>query len=337
MSGKSKGKAAVLHNAVGDDARHDQLDVIKSAETVSEALCLLGYEPVAVPVTLDLEAAKTALLSLAPAFVFNLVEELDGRGSLIHLAPALLDALGIPYTGSSTEALSLTSGKLPAKRLLRLGGVPTPDWHEKKGLLHGEGVDPDTYIVKSAWEHASVGMDGSAIIPAKEPEDLLPEILRREREMGGEWFAERFVQGREFNLSLLAGHGPEPEVLPPAEIRFDAFPPDMHRIVDFAAKWEEGSFAFSNTPRSFEFPDSDAPLLARLSRLCKDCWELFSLKGYARVDFRVDEGGSPWALEINANPCISPDAGFAAAAAQAGLGMREVVERIVNDCLRHLS
>jgi D-alanine-D-alanine ligase len=72
-------------------------------------------------------------------------------------------------------------------------------------------------------------------------------------------------------------------------------------------------------------------LLATLADLGRACWDLFELRGYARVDFRVDQSGRPWVLEINANPCIAPDAGFMAAAAQAGLTIDEVVARIIAD------
>ena len=68
-----------------------------------------------------------------------------------------------------------------------------------------------------------------------------------------------------------------------------------------------------HTVRSFELPAADAPLLSRLERLAQDCWTLLGLRGWARVDVRVDESGRPWVLEINANPCLAPDAGFAAA------------------------
>jgi D-alanine-D-alanine ligase len=60
------------------------------------------------------------------------------------------------------------------------------------------------------------------------------------------------------------------------------------------------------------------------------CWKLFDLKGYARVDFRVDQEGRPWILEVNANPCLSPDAGFSAAALRAGLTFPDVLCRIIN-------
>ena len=65
--------------------------------------------------------------------------------------------------------------------------------------------------------------------------------------------------------------------------------------------------------------------------ITKKCWHLFVLKGYARVDFRVDEQNQPWVLEINANPCLSPDAGFVAAAARAGLSVEDIIQRIVAD------
>ena len=86
-------------------------------------------------------------------------------------------------------------------------------------------------------------------------------------------------------------------------------------------------------PRSFQFPPEDSPLLDRMADLAKRCWHLFGLHGYARVDFRVDHDNNPWILEVNANPCLSPDAGFAATAARAGLPFGEVVERIVNETL----
>ncbi|HBB18312.1 MAG TPA: D-alanine--D-alanine ligase, partial [Syntrophus sp. (in: bacteria)] len=97
------------------------------------------------------------------------------------------------------------------------------------------------------------------------------------------------------------------------------------------SKWEEGSFEFNHTPRSFTFPETDAPLLLRLKELALRCWNLFDLRGYARVDFRVDKEGRPWILEVNANPCLSPDAGFLAATLHANLTFEEVLERIIGD------
>ena len=83
--------------------------------------------------------------------------------------------------------------------------------------------------------------------------------------------------------------------------------------------------------RIFDTDKEDKPLIKKLSKISLDCWYLFRLHGYARVDFRVDSAGHLWVLEINANPCISPDSGFIAAANQAGLNYTEVIRRILSD------
>jgi D-alanine-D-alanine ligase len=114
-------------------------------------------------------------------------------------------------------------------------------------------------------------------------------------------------------------------------MRFIDFPPDKPRIVDYSAKWDEDSFEYRNTVRSFEREPGDGPLIARIGERVKACWRLFGLSGYARVDFRVDSAGTPFVLEINANPCISPDGGLVAAAARAELGLVDLVARIVAD------
>jgi D-alanine-D-alanine ligase len=64
------------------------------------------------------------------------------------------------------------------------------------------------------------------------------------------------------------------------------------------------------------------------------CWQLFGLKGYARVDVRTDSKDSVFVIEINGNPCISPDGGFVAATKKAGYPFTEVLQRIINDLNR---
>ena len=323
-------KVAVLHSLVGAGTGKDEEDVLVQAAVVSGALSKLGYEPVSMPFPADTGAIAKRLRALSPAFVFNLVETVEGAGRLIYLAPAVFDQLGITYTGASTEAVFLTSNKTVAKRFLANSGIRTPHWLSAEDLRRGSPVISGVYIIKSVWEHASIGLDESATVSVTEPDELLAELQQRKAALGGACFAEAFVEGREFNLSLLAA-GDGPEVLPPAEICFDGYPPEKLRVVGYLAKWEPDSFEYQHTPRRFDFPKEDAPLLRELDRIARACWELFALRGYARVDFRVDTSGRPWVLEVNTNPCLSPDAGFVAAAERAGLDFVRVVERIVSD------
>jgi D-alanine-D-alanine ligase len=324
--------AVVLHDELAPDARADEVDVLVQAEEFERALAALGYTTSRLPFGLDLAAVRGELEARAPKLVVNLVESVAGTGRLQHLAPALLDALRIPYTGSPTAALFLTTDKVLAKHLLQLGGLPTPAWSAVGGRSCGPVLPAGEYIIKPVAEDASVGLEDDAVVHATDGAELERLMQARADSLGLEVFAERYVAGREFNVSVLAG--PQgPEVLPIAEIRFVGYAPDRPQVVGYRAKWDPESFEYSHTPRSFEFAAQDATLLDELRRLALACWALFGLRGYVRVDFRVDTVGNPWILEINANPCLSPDAGFAAAAARAGLSSVDVVARIVSDAL----
>lgn len=312
-------RAVILHDVHAALGPPDQSDTLVEAQAIASALRELDFEPETLATGLDLASLERTLDELAPAVVVNLVESLEGRGRLVHLVPALLESLGLPFTGCSASALTLSSDKPLAKRLLAAAGVRTP-------ATFAPGARSGRWIVKSVWEHASLGLDDGAIVAAA---SAAQTIERRRAEHGGDWFAEEFVPGRELNVALLAERS-GPRALPVAEIRFDAFPADKPRIVGYAAKWDTDSFEYRNTPRSF---DVEPELAASLRRVALDCWALFRLEGYARVDFRVDERGTPWVLEVNANPCLSPDAGFAAALAEAGIGYEAAIARLIDDAL----
>jgi len=125
---------------------------------------------------------------------------------------------------------------------------------------------------------------------------------------------------------MLAG-----EILPVAEIVFEDFPKGMSRVVGYEAKWHEDSFAYVHTVRRFPEDPADAALLERVGKLAEAAWRICGLRGYARIDFRLDEDGNPCVLEVNANPCLAADAGFMAAAAKAGLTPGDVIGRILED------
>jgi D-alanine-D-alanine ligase len=326
-------RIAVVHNALGVQSSPDEQDVLVQAEAVTAALARLGHTPVGLTCDLNLEAARQQLEAARPDLVFNLVESLAGTGRLLHLFPALLDALGMPYAGASAEALFLTSNKAVAKARLAAGGIATPAWvgpcdGRRLCQLPARETWPARWIIKSVWEHASIGLDAAALVAGADTAGLPERLRQRAPQLGGHCFAEAFIEGREFNLSVL--DGPQgPQVLPPAEIIFEGYRDDQVKIVDYSAKWDEASYAYHHTPRRFDFGVEDQALLRRLEAMALACWELFDLSGYARVDFRVDPAGRPWVLEINANPCIAPDAGFAAAIERAGLGYDQAVGRII--------
>jgi D-alanine-D-alanine ligase len=327
-------KVVILHSEIGSCASADEQDVLTQVEVVSGALRTMGHQTVALPFCLDLPSLSERLRRESCDFVFNLVETGGGQGRLIHLAPAFLDFMNLPYSGAGTEATFLSSNKLAAKRILRAHRLRTPDWVSlTESSLKGSFPAGTPFIVKSVWEHASVGLEEDSVVRPADMSELRDEIRKRLGDLGAVAFAEQYVDGREFNLSVLAGRD-GPEVLPPAEIEFIGYGEDRPRIVGYRAKWDERTFEYHHTPRCFDFGMQDKPLLRSLKRIALRCWKIFDLRGYARVDYRVDRHGSPWILEINSNPCLSPDSGFTAATGQAGLRYEEVIARIMGDTFR---
>jgi len=316
----------VLHQEVPHTAGDDEQDTLVQAAFVTEALSALGFAATVLPVTLNLEKAARELSALRPALVFNLVESLGGRGEFIAAAALLLETLGLPFTGASAAALFLTSHKLAAKDMMRRADIPTPPWSDRVAARTAAETVPLPAIIKHVWEHASVGITDSAVVNTPD------ELGRAAVAAQGSVFFERYIDGREFNIGLLET-GKEIRMLPPAEICFTDYPDDKPKIVGYEAKWLPDSFEFTHTPVRHTFAEKDAPLLQELERIARRAWHTFGLSGYARIDFRVDLSGRPWVLEVNANPCLAPDAGFFKAAARAGYTRDTLIEEIVRAAL----
>lgn len=326
-------KIVILYTAPSDPSRTDELDTVKQSEYVRDILNRAGHETSLLACDLDLLTLRRQLISLQPDLVFNFTEGLNGRGEFIHVPTALLETLKIPFTGVSADAIYLTSHKILAKRLLEQSKLPTPEWYDLAKLKRTPSIAPKKFIIKSLWEHSSLGIDENAIVEIDHPSLLHEKLLLKERQMGTPCFAEAFIHGREFNVSILETEKGI-DVLPLAEMQFIDFGKRLS-ILSFKAKWDDDSFESQHTKRNFSFDPKDQPLLDHLSALSLDCWDLFQLSGYARVDFRVDQNNHPFILEINANPCLSEDAGFMASAQQKKYSPPSVISSIICAALKN--
>lgn len=321
MAGR-QGFIPVVHAAT--ESRPDEIDTLVAANAVAGALGSLGYAAEIVALAPNL-GQLDALPARRPLTVFNLVDAVNGDGRLAPFVPARLDALSLPYTGCSASAWLDTLSKISTKLKLAHAGLPTPAWSEDGGEF-----DPDArVIVKPIWEHGSLGLDDASVLRGG---DAARAIDERNLRWKTEHFAESYLDGREFNLSLLEGPS-GPRVLPIAEIVFEGFSGRAPKIVGYEAKWTPDSDAYIGTPRRFGVEAENPALAAKLKDLALACWHLFALSGYARVDFRLYGEGEPAILEVNMNPCLSPDAGFSAAAAQAELSYQAMIGGIVEASL----
>jgi D-alanine-D-alanine ligase len=316
----------ICHSNLMEDAPADELDVMDQVEWFKNGLRQLGIDSIAQPFSLGMPFLEKK--GEKPALIVNLVETVNGDGRLIHLAPLLFEHFRINFTGCSSDSLYLTSNKPVAKKIMRYHGILTPDWIEVADILQYKTKKLSQYIIKSVWEHASAGMDEHEVLLYDDFE-LISGILKEKNEGKAGWFAEQYIPGREFNISIIETET-GPRVLPVAEMQFIDYPESKPKILGYRAKWDENSFEYRNTTRCFNHWDEDRILYDNMKAISLRLWTVFNLNGYARVDFRTDENGNPFVLEINANPCISGNSGFVAATRKAGIPHHEVVRNILN-------
>jgi D-alanine-D-alanine ligase len=316
-------KIIILHNEI-EFSTPDELDVLAQKELVCKACKSLGYDVSSLTVGNDIKKDLQAVESSKPDLVFNLVEASLGKSELIYFAPAILNSLKIPYTGVPLDALFITTNKVLAKKMMIKDDLPTAPFFaiNEIHLLNPE----KRYIVKPIWEEASVGISEDLIFTIND----LQKIKIIKKMSPSQYFIEEFIDGREFNISILTSKN-GPEVLPPAEMIFSDYFKDKPKIIGYKAKWNENSDEYKETIRSFNTIDNDSKLKKKLDDICVKTWKVFNLHGYVRIDFRVDEFENIYILEINGNPCIAEDSGFIAAIEHAGYSRPKVIERILKD------
>ena len=214
-----------------------------------------------------------------------------------------------------------TRTKLKTKKILIQNSIATPSYLTLENISRAY-VSGKKFILKSNSEHASKGLNTKLYENKKE--------IKRELKTRRVFFAEEYIEGKpgyeEFNISVLGGN-----VLPIAAIDFVNWTSTKPRIVDYTAKWNSDSVESRSTVRKFDFDCLHHNLLNNLKIIYKKCWKVFGLKGYARIDFRVDKNDKPYVLEVNTNPCISLDAGFIAATQRAGFTREQVLQKIIWD------
>jgi D-alanine-D-alanine ligase len=316
-------RCCIIFNEPRKGALADELDVLDQVDHIEKHLREIGIQVYRKGITKMFMEEIAILSDEKPDFAFNLVESINNKGELSYFIPALLNMYAIPYSGNPLEAIFITSSKTLAGKYMRNAGIKNPGSYfpsQSKLLKPGQ-----KYIIKPVWEDGSMGITAESVFECK------PGF---EKKLSGlddsHWFIEDFIDGREFNISILADRS-GPEVLPPAEIVFVNYNEKKPRIVDYKAKWEIDSFEYTNTVREFPADSLEKQLQKNLKDTALACWNLFGLKGYARVDVRTDSNDNVYVLEINANPCISPDGGFVAAVKEAGYPFTNVIQRIIND------
>lgn len=324
----------VLYNAVLETPRHTSKDLISEAavEDEVEAVCthlkLLGYSCVRYPL-IDIQKLVHDLAS-PPHLIFNLCEGFRGNAKKEMHVAALLELLGIPFTGNYAKSLGIAQDKNLTKRILSSAGIPTPKW-----MIYTGGTITDDIplsfplIVKPAQEDGSLGIEKRNVVRDTESlNQVAAELYRLYRQP---ILIEEFLSGREFNVSLLEVEG-ELLTLPISEISWEGLQKEGSPLVSYEAKWIEDSPEYNLTPSICPAPIHEE-LGHTLRTLASETWKILGGKDYGRVDIRLDEKGMPFVLEFNPNPDISLQAGFTKSLKVAGLSYPQFLQILIQNNL----
>ncbi len=326
-------KIAIAYNLPTLEPEHPDFvqeeGVLNSVAAFEAALLSAGHAVRQIGIAADLPSVIAELTIDRPDCVVNFCEGFAGRTAAEAHWAGVLELLGIPYTGSPPECLGLVRDKARLKTLLRGAGLPTAPFVR---IDAGETLprdplanwlDAGPLFVKPAAEDASLGIG---------PESVVTDWSALERQVASvvqryaSALVEPFIDGREFNVAVIAL--PEPRTLPLAEIEFRASAAIGWPIVTYESKWFSGSDADLATP--VLCPAVVEPDLARrIEQIVLAAFRVAGCRDYARVDLRLDREGNPLILEVNANNDAGPSAGFALALRHARIDYNHFVEKLV--------
>ena len=317
-------KVTLLHTK---DALEPPVDPV--LENIETALRANNHECNRVVVDDSVDPVIAALRKAEPDIVFNLAESFAGRSALESNVAALLNLLGMRYTGSSPAGLLLAGDKTLTKKVLTFHSILTARFATVfRGAVDWAGDIAFPLILKPPQEDASLGITQKSIV--NDVQELLKTMSSLQSEYQSPVLAEEFIEGREFYVGVLGNS--DAQALPVMELDFSGFPEGMPKIASWEAKWgddgDEKGAEFEGT-RSIFPTDLTDELTGRMQKVAVDAFHALRLRDYARVDLRVNAKEEIYVIEVNPNCYLEKGAEFATAAAKGGTEYPALIERIV--------
>jgi D-alanine-D-alanine ligase len=308
-----------------------EVGVIEEREQVEKALQHKGYHTSLFNIDGDIKRLINFIEVQKPDLIFNLCESLMGESlHEMHVA-GIYELMNIAYTGAATLALGTCLNKVRTKEILRAHGIPTAQ-HIISANVEACHIDEAhlhfPFIVKPIHEDASIGIENSSVV--YDIQSLQKQIAYILKTFDEPALVEEYIEGRELNAAIIGNE--QPTLLPISEIDFSKLPSGYPKIVTYNAKWVEGTPEYDGTvgtcPAQLE-PDVEQ----RVREVALHAYRLMDIRDYARVDIRLDASNTPYVLEVNPNPDISCDAGFARSARTAGMTFEDMIVKIVETAL----
>ena len=292
----------------------------KEMESVISILKNFFSEVQSLAVDRKVQRVIDEITAFNPDAIVNFVESVEGITSYEYCMAALYELLGYYYTGSIPSSLGNCLDKDKTKSILRSFGINTPGSLTLKPHRRFSEKDIDLnypLIMKLLDEDASIAISEYSVV--KNYKELKKHYKFLSDTYNKNILVEEYIDGRELNVAVLGD-----KVLPVSEIQFTGLPDHLPKIVTYDGKWTEGSIYYD-----FTKPKCPADLPKRLKKKVEDIaftsFKALNCRDYARIDVRLDQKGTPFVIEVNPNPDISSDSGFARAAKAAGISHPELL------------
>ncbi len=264
------------------------------------------------------------LSSLKVDIVFNISEGLTGRNRESQV-PILLEMAGIPFVGSDALTLGLTLDKVMAKKIFIAEKIPTPKFFEVSSVNELANLNHHKFplIVKPRFEGSSKGLSESSRVETRE--ELLKQVEYIVSAYKQPALVEEFISGQEFTVALI-GNDPV-EVLPVVQIKIDGKLKLNDKFYTFARITSDRLeyICPAKIPQELKKKIDDLALKTYKSVDCCD---------FGRVDFRVDNEGRPYVLEINPLPSLSTEDVFMLVAQNIGITYEQIIGRILESAIK---
>jgi D-alanine-D-alanine ligase len=308
--------------------RASEDSVAKVAEVVGKTLNQAGLEAALIPLQRSMFNFLRRIKELNVEVVVNLCEGFFGKPQWESNVAAVMEVLHIPFTGNGSRTLALCQDKHQAKAILSSFNLPVAP---SQLITSAEEMVDFKFplIVKPNSEDASLGVHPESVV--YDQETLAAQVKRVIETYTQPALVEEFIDGREFNVAVLDNG--EIKALPVSEIDFSGMPEGYPRICSYEAKWYPEHILYQATPPICP-AQIDDELRVKLQALAITAFKVMGCRDYARVDFRMDSEGQIYILEVNPNPDVSLDAGYARALKAAGIDYDQFWKMMIQNALK---
>lgn len=310
--------------ADSDDTDLSETETFNHIENTINTLSIYHNSVEILPFNSDVEDVIKKIRKFDPDVIFNLVETVDGISNYEAYAVGVYELLGISYTGNTPICLGTCLNKSRTKLILSSAGIQTPNHLVAK---YNSKPEDESFtlkfpvIMKLLNEDASIGISEFSV--ANDIDEVRNRLKFLFKTYKQDVLIEEYIDGREFNVAILGD-----KALPISEIDFTGLPEELPKIVTYEGKWSAESTYYKYTK-----PVCPAVLnnkiRQKIESVALEAYKTLGCRDYARVDIRLSKNNTPYVIEINPNPDISSDSGFARAIAAAGISYAEFLNTLI--------